>query len=437
MRDMANAVLVVSIAVFAAGALALTLVRPRSPGSPIHGAGLGLLALGLLGFAAGAIGIAADTTSSLLRLISIVSLSAGLVVAAVGCLFIGVSLVRSILGIPRGEASADGRRSRRARQAAGLVGLLAFTGLAAYAAVVGALGSDALIHPKPDPDCLTPPWIYEAINYSIGDDAQVCSDHVGTAGDQVITSDGVRIGGWYIPAANGVGASGPTVVLVHGWHANKSEVLKYAVPFHPTFNVVAFDQRGGGRSSMSETTSGLREKLDLEAVIDWLERTKHPVHIAVMGNSMGGATAVLAAAEDQRIEALILDSTHAHISEVLAQTLELEDGVPAFPGAPAILAGISARTGLDLLDSDPALAIPALGHRPLLIIHGTADANDLPERSAAVNYSVAQAAGVPVELHMCPDATHGKVIDKCPTEWGRWSIQFLDRAFGLPTPAAF
>jgi len=209
-------------------------------------------------------------------------------------------------------------------------------------------------------------------------------------------------------------------------------VLKYASPFHAAFNVVAFDQRGGGRSSRGETTSGLREKLDLEAVIDWLERTKHPVHIAVMGNSMGGATAALAAAEDRRIEALILDSTHAHVSEVLARILELEHGFPVFPGASAILAGFFARTGLDLLESDPASTIPALGRRPLLIIHGTADVDDLPDRSAAVNYSVAQAAGVPVELHMCPDATHGKVIDTCPTEWGRWSVDFLDRAFGAP-----
>jgi hypothetical protein len=40
-------------------------------------------------------------------------------------------------------------------------------------------------------------------------------------------------------------------------------------------------------------------------------------------------------------------------------------------------------------------------------------------------------SGVPAELHMCPGATHGKVIDTCPTEWGQWAVAFLNRAFNL------
>lgn len=147
---------------------------------------------------------------------------------------------------------------------------------------------------------------------------------------------------------------------------------------------------------------------------------------------MGGATAVLAAAQDQRIETVILDSTHAHIFDVLGQSLESDRGIPWFPGAPASLAAIWLRLGLDLQEADAAVAIPALGHRPLLLLHGTADEKDVPERSVAVIDRAAQAAGVPVELHMRPGGTHGRVIDTCPVDWGRWSVEFLDRAFSLP-----
>ena len=162
------------------------------------------------------------------------------------------------------RASRTGRR--RARRIAalvlGLIAALVLVGGVGYTAYVGAVGSDALVHPTGNPDCRTPlvryGWTYEAINYDIADDAvlrsanpdmESCSSQGATAGTDVVTSDGVRIAGWYIPAANGAGATGATVVLVHGWAANKSEVLKYAVPLHATFNVVAFDLRNGGRSS--------------------------------------------------------------------------------------------------------------------------------------------------------------------------------------------
>jgi len=339
------------------------------------------------------------------------------------------------------------RRTRRiAALVLGLAAALVLVGATGYTAYVAAVGSEGLIHPTGNPDCRTPlvryGWTYEAINYDIADDAALqranpnmenCSSQGATAGSDVVTADGVHIGGWYIPAANGTGSTGATVVLVHGFAANKSEVLKYAVPFHATYNVVAIDLRGGGRSSKSDVTFGPREKLDLEAAIDWLERTKHPAHIAVMGNSMGGATAVLAAASDQRIEALILDSTHARVEDILGRRLEVDERQPSLPGTPAILLGTWLRTGLNLMDANPVNFIPALGHRPLLLIHGTADVHDLPVRSVDANYRAAQAAGVPVELHMCVGGTHGHVIDTCPADWGRWSVDFLDRALGLVT----
>ena len=337
------------------------------------------------------------------------------------------------------------RRFRR--RVAALVAAIALLGIVAYTVYVGFAGSDQLIHPTGNPDCRTPTvrygWAYEAINYDVADDAVLmrdnadmanCSSQGAKAGKDVVTSDGIRIGGWYIPAGDGTGPDGATVVLVHGWGANKSEALKYAVPFHDRFNVVSFDLRNGGRSSGTETTFGVREQRDLEAIIDWLVRTKHPAHIAVMGNSMGGATSVLAAATDQRIEALILDSMHARVGDVIGRRLEVDAGHPSIPGTPAIIAGIWLRTGINLMDADPISFIPALGHRPLLLIHGAADLNDLPERSAQAIAHEARRASVPVELHLCDGAPHGRVIDTCPDQWAHWSLDFLDRTFGAPGP---
>lgn len=320
---------------------------------------------------------------------------------------------------------------------------VALVGFFGYAGFVGVVGADTLLHPTGNTDCRTPldryGWTYEAINYDVADDAHLrstnadmtaCSDQGARAGKDVVTSDGVSIDGWYIPAASGIGPTGSTVVIVHGWAANKSEALKYAPAFHASYNVVLMDLRAGGRSGGTESTFGVREPLDIEAMIDWLTRTKHPAHLAVMGNSMGGASAAEAAAGDPRIEALILDSTHARVEDVIGRRLEVDANPrhPSLPGTPAILLTIWLRTGLNLMDANPIDAVPKLGSRPLLILHGGADANDLPARSADTLYQVARSAGVPAELHYCAAATHGYVVDICPTEWAAWATDFLARA---------
>ncbi len=416
--------------------IAMTALSGAAPlGGRLARTGLAIAGLGLATFAVAAILIdEVHPGVDALQIGLLVTVLLGITATAIGSMVLVVASVRTI------------RAHRAMCGIAALLASLVLVGLASYTMYVGAVGSDELAHPVGNTDCRTPMsrfgWTYEAINYDIADDANLaqsnpdmtnCANQGMRAGQAVTTSDGIPIAGWYIPAADGIGPTGPTVVLAHGWGANKSEVLKYAVPFHPSFNVVAFDERDSGRSGVADSTFGMREQLDLEAVINWVERTKHPVHLAVMGNSMGGGASTLAAAGDPRIEALILDSTHAHVSNVLETRLEVDaGGHPGIPGAPAILAGFWLRTGVDLMQADPISKIAALGKRPLLLIHGTADVNDVPALSVELIDKHAVALGVPVEIHLCPGATHGKVIDTCPTAWGTWAVGFLDRVFDLP-----
>ena len=244
----------------------------------------------------------------------------------------------------------------------------------------------------------------------------------------MVSSDGVPIDGWYIPAASGIGPAGPTVLIVHGGKANKSDVLKYAPPFHPTYNLVLLDLRNSGRSGAALATWGLREQWDLRAMIDWLVRIKNPAWIGVMGNSNGGATAVLEAGTDPRVRALVLDSMHASVVAQLGSVLETENSLPAWPGSWAIVVGASLRIGADITTVDPVRTIGRLGTRPVLLIHGSADLVDRPAESAERNLAAALAAGVPVGLEICPGAGHGVVIDICPDQWARWAVSFMDAA---------
>lgn len=313
-----------------------------------------------------------------------------------------------------------------------------------YTGYVGYEGSRQMIEAGgSNRDCRTPDelfgWTYEAINYDIADDALLksrnpdqrhCTYTGTTAGDEVVSDDGIRIGGWYIPSADGAGPTAPTVVLVHGFGANKTSVLEYGEGLHAFFNLVAFDVRNTHRSSGEQTTAGVLEQMDLRAIIDWLERAKHPSHIGVLGNSMGAVTAVAEAGDDPRVEALALDSMHTRTRYQVEQRL-IHSGHPAYPGTWAIFVAARIRTGVDLGSIDAEDAIPELVRLPVLLSHGTADTEDLPERTQEF-YDRARDAGVEIELHWCEGAGHnaaaGMPVWVCRDAFAGWMLDFFTRA---------
>jgi pimeloyl-ACP methyl ester carboxylesterase len=331
---------------------------------------------------------------------------------------------------------------RACRLLLGALGVVLVAGLA-YTGYVGYEGSRRLVEGGgTHRDCRTPDlllgWSYEAINYDIADDAllqtrnadQKNCTYTGTmAGDEVVTDDGIHIAGWYVPAADGSGPTAPTVVLVHGFGASKSGVLEYGAGLHESFNLVAFDLRNTHRSSGDQTTGGVLEQNDLRAIIDWLERTKHPTHIGVLGNSLGAVTAVAEAVGDPRVEALALDSMHTRTRFQVEQRLQ-HAGHPAYPGTWAVFLAARLRIGVDLGSVDAEDAIPDLVRLPVLLSHGTGDTEDLPERTEAF-YDAAVAAGVEAELHWCEGAGHnssvGMPVWVCRDDFAGWMRNFFTR----------
>lgn len=322
--------------------------------------------------------------------------------------------------------------------------VVALGGFAGYTGYVGLEGSRVLVEgdgaPHPCPTPATYGWAYEAVNYDIALDAQLaganpdptgaCRDRGrATAGDAIVTSDGIPIAGWYVPAANGAGPEEATIVLVHGWGGvDKSDTLRYAATLHDEFNVAMLDLRATGRSGGTRESLGTLESRDLAAFIDWLEGAKRPRVIGVLGDSGGAAAASRLARTDERIVALVLESPFATFGAAAAQKLRLA-GHPGLPTSVlAIAVGTALRTGV--WPDDGALAyLPHAGTRPLAISYSRADAIDIPAEAAELIYREAVELGLDVELHPVADAEHGRVVDADPAAYEAWVVPFFTRAF--------
>jgi uncharacterized protein len=243
----------------------------------------------------------------------------------------------------------------------------------------------------------------------------------------VLTRDGARLAGWYIPAAADIGPTGPTIVLAHGQDFDKSDMLPYAEILHADYNLVLFDFRNHGQSSDAATTLGIREQLDIEAVLNWLELAKQPTQVAVLGVAMGGSAAINAADTDSRIEALVLDSTHATLANAIEAHLSLSGYPLALPGAWAILLGGLLRTGEDMTAADPIQAAERYGSRPILILVGGKDDSIGPQDGTDME-AAAREGGATAELQTCPAAGHADLIQACASDYRTWVLTFLQQA---------
>jgi fermentation-respiration switch protein FrsA (DUF1100 family) len=142
---------------------------------------------------------------------------------------------------------------------------------------------------------------------------------------------------------------------------------------------------------------------------------------------MGGASALAAAVRDERIDALIVESTHATLANAIQARLDLAGYPLAMPGSWAILLGALMRTGEDPSSVDPIQAVARLDGRPLLLIYGGED-HSIGPTDAEDMLAAATEADADVELHVCAAAEHARSADVCPRDYAGWVLGFLERA---------
>jgi len=332
------------------------------------------------------------------------------------------------------------RRARVTQQVTFLLAALLVV-LVAYFGYVGFEGSRQFTEaPSPSTDCRTPAtmgWEYEAVNYDQSADLALadepdpmnCTARSAPAGAAVTGPGDVGLAAWYIPAASGAAPSAPTVVLVHGWGSSKHDMLDRAAVLRDRYHLLIPDLRNHGQSGDAQTTQGVREAADLRAMLDWLEVTKAPSAIAVLGVSMGGATALAEASRDERVAGVIVESTHATLANAIQARLDRAGYPFSMPGSWAILLGSLLRTGVDASSVDPVLGVQRLGERPIQLVYGGADDTIGPD-DATMLERAADEAGSAAALAVCEEAGHAASLEVCPELWSEAVLGFLQRVIG-------
>jgi uncharacterized protein len=248
----------------------------------------------------------------------------------------------------------------------------------------------------------------------------------------------LELPGWFIPARDG--ATGPGVALVHGWESARDRTLPMALFLHAAgFHCLTIDVRAHGTNPPESLPMSAGEfGVDALAAYLALVARDEVTEAAIAGHSMGAIGAILAAAAEPRVAAVVATSGPADPYRLTRQTfrlarLPLPDPI-AYP-----LAWLTTRVYLKprghIVADVSATAAIARYRGPILLAHGNLDQvvpfSHLGRLAAAARRSRAgDTDAAPVETLVVDGGQHSWLYEGAA--YRSTVAGFLARAMGGP-----
>jgi pimeloyl-ACP methyl ester carboxylesterase len=211
------------------------------------------------------------------------------------------------------------------------------------------------------------------------------------------TADGLQLSAWL-----GARPGAPAIALLHGYPAEKADMLPLAAVLARRFTVLLVDLRYFGRSEGRVTTLGLRERDDLRRAVDALAQRGHD-RIGVFGFSLGGAIAITTAVDEPRIGAVAAYSAFADL-RMLAYELYAWMGPLRYPFVSLMRLWSRLLLGADVTAFPPVAAAARLSIPVYLI--ASRDDEQIPFRHAE-RLREALAANPRAEFEFMDRGRHG------------------------------
>lgn len=247
--------------------------------------------------------------------------------------------------------------------------------------------------------------------------------------------ESIKLRGWYMSAAdNGYPSKKSTLIFAHGYTQNRLEphlpALSLAAQLlQAGYDILMFDFRNAGESGGHRTTIGFFEQRDLLGAVDFVANLVPAHQIGLIGFSMGAATSLLVAGQDQRVKVVVADSSFSSLYAYLQEKLSDWTNLPKFPFNSIILTVIPLLSGANPRKVNPLEAIRQITPRPVLLIHGTGD-ETIPHHHSQRLHQVAM--NREAELWTIPGTGHVRSYAANPGQYAAKLLEFFDRHLSIP-----
>ena len=170
----------------------------------------------------------------------------------------------------------------------------------------------------------------------------------------------------------------PAIVVVHGWESNRGRTFAHVRYLHAAgFHCLVFDVRGHGDSPEETLPINVPEFAeDTIAAARWASARPEVSAVGVLGHSMGGAGAIVAASHEPLIKAVVSASAPADLVRMTRKTFQMagmQIPVPIATPLAWFTAAVLLIPRRHSVDDASATAAAARYRGPLLLIHGAQD----------------------------------------------------------------
>jgi fermentation-respiration switch protein FrsA (DUF1100 family) len=235
--------------------------------------------------------------------------------------------------------------------------------------------------------------------------------------------DGVRLSGWFIAPQN----RRAIVIYSHGLFRSRYEVFERAMKLcRLGYGALLYDTRHHGRSDKAIVSLGYFERFDVLGAIRWVRQRPETADskIVLMGVSMGAAAVLMAAAETDDYDALILDSPFLSLEETVAHHAWLFLKLPRYPFVPLFLHYYRQRADFDWRSFDVGAAASRVRPCPVLMIHGGRDERIPLDQGRRI---FERLPGASKQFYVVETASHGAGYRMAPDAYMAQVTAFLQK----------
>lgn len=229
------------------------------------------------------------------------------------------------------------------------------------------------------------------------------------------TQDGLVLRAWYYPPQN------TAVILALGGAGGSLGEALPPVSFliNQGYGVLQIDGRNCARPSAPATLGG-KELLEVAAALEFLRNRPEVQRIGAIGFSMGGVTAVRAAARYPEIAAVVDDGGYFNLGKDFVEPTQPK---PLYRWLFLYtIAGLFwLHTGANPWELSPIDDLPRISPRPVLLIYGD---SELEPGRVQAQFDAAQE---PKALWVVPNSSHGHNHANDPQTYERKVLDFFDQ----------
>ncbi|SDB94680.1 alpha/beta hydrolase [Shouchella lonarensis] len=245
-------------------------------------------------------------------------------------------------------------------------------------------------------------------------------------------ADDISLKGWWIPAQREGQEiqSTKAVVFSHGYGQSRLQAGNQILPLakrlaEEGYHLLLFDYRASGESEGDAVTLGQYESQDLLSAFSFAQEDKGMEDVAVIGWSMGAASALLAVAQSNTVDVVIADSPFANLRQYLSSNLSHWSDLPDIPFTPVTMQVIPRLIGADIDEVSPIDAITQAENKAVYFIHGKNDDAIPYTDSEAIHASM----GGKNELWIAENDGHVETVNELADEYADKVVRFLQENF--------